>query len=570
MSEPDLDLLIIGAGPAGIAASMYASTLGLSHLVMERRAGLHEHPQAHVIKTRSTEILRRFGLDGRIHSSGASAEEQRFTIWCTTLAGPEFGRIDLLDKKGPCERFLSVSPTYPANIPQNVLEPILYQYAAELKPGAFRFGVECLSVRNEAHSAVAELRTENGIDQQRARYVIAADGAGSRIRRNLGIGFEGSSALAHFCTIHIKSDFTPLIADRPGVLYWILNPDVAGVFIVHNMRTTQVFMLPYDPEKIAAAHFTPEFCKSRIEAAIGTAHPFEIVFVDQWAMASQVANHYRAGRTILVGDAAHRFPPTGGLGLNTGLQDINNLMWKLHAVLRRGAPDSLLDTYEEECQPIACRNRDRSADNHERMAKVQAAVGVSPDRTEFARSLDELFGAAGKGRREEVQSAIDEQLPHFAHLDVEMAPEYRSGAFGGSIGCRLPGLPAVEGYSPNLNPGAALPHFVLSDGRSSLDAIEFDKAALFLSEEAASRWREAVDAADDLPIAVNIHAVGARARSVWEAMSGGLNVAVLVRPDGHIGWLCDARVEDCCSELRRAAGVIFRSSPEIGSDQDKR
>ncbi|MEM8920578.1 MAG: FAD-dependent monooxygenase, partial [Pseudomonadota bacterium] len=370
------DLLIVGAGPAGIAASMYASKLGLSHSVVERRDGLHKFPQAHVVKTRSLEILRRFGVEDTVHEVGSESEEQRFVTWCESLAGREYGRVDLYGRKGPSERFLSVSPSYPANTPQNKLEPVLYNCATDLAPDAFRFGTECLSVRSEEDAAVATLKNEHGEFEERAKFIIAADGATSGMRQTLGIDFLGPRTLANFCAVHLKSDFTDLIAHRPSVLCWVISPDASGVFIVHEVRSTQVFMFAYDPETTDRSEFTEEYCRNKVATALGNDHPFEITHIAQWTMSAQVAEQYRSGRVMLVGDAAHRFPPTGGLGLNTGLQDVNNLLWKLKFVIDGRSPIELLDTYFEECRPIAKRNCDRSADNHERMLRAEEVIGV--------------------------------------------------------------------------------------------------------------------------------------------------------------------------------------------------
>ncbi len=555
----DTDLLIVGAGPVGLTASIIASKLGIEHLVIERRDGLHQLPQAHVIKTRSMEIFRRLGIEQEIHKKGTPHAEQQYTCWCDSLAGREYGRLDLSTKKGPSPRFLSVSPTYPANLSQNLLEPIIFAKAKELAGDRIRFRTDVGRLVQDSSGVTAYVTDQGGTDKAlRAQFVIAADGATSGVRRGLDIPFDGPPMLAQFCSIHLKSDFSPLVAHRPGVLYWILNPDVQGVFIVHNMRERQVFMVPYDPEVMKASDFDEDYCRTLVESALGTSHPFEITCIDHWTMSAQVAKHFRKHRVFLVGDAAHRFPPTGGLGMNTGIQDVNNLLWKLDAVLKRRALEGLLDSYEEECRPIACYNRDRSAQNHHSMAQVQKLIGVSSDKKAFRDSLDVLFSLGNEDRIAAIQDAINKQVKHFAYMDVEMAPVYATGAFGASVPHIDNHIPPFEGYAPSVNPGSGLPHIYLDEGRSTLDAISYDALTLFVLAEHAQHWRVAMaDISDKNMMSVNIVEITSSAADQWRKFCGNRDLAVMVRPDGHVGWVCDARAGEPLLELEKGIERIL-------------
>src|SRR5262249_59387245 len=125
-------------------------------------------------------------------------------------------------------------------------------------------------------------------------------------------------------------------------------------FVAHDLASTWVYMHPWDPDHESAADYTEDACTAIVRRALGTdTVPFTIRTIRTWTMTAQVAQRYREGRVILVGDAAHRFPPTGGLGLNTGVQDAHNLAWKIAAVDAGWAPDSLLDTYDAERRPVA-------------------------------------------------------------------------------------------------------------------------------------------------------------------------------------------------------------------------
>ena len=161
---------------------------------------------------------------------------------------------------------------------------------------------------------------------------------------------------------------------------------------------------------------------------------FAIRTISPWAMSCQVAERYRDGRVFLVGDAAHRFPPTGGLGLNTGVQDVHNLAWKLAAVLSGTAAPALLDTYETERRPVAQYNADQSLQNAMRLFEVPQALGLSDDAQVSRRCFAETI--ADPARRREVAAAIEHQAEHFDMLGLQLGFSYEAGAIvpDGSVG----------------------------------------------------------------------------------------------------------------------------------------
>ena len=559
-NEYDTDLLIVGAGPIGLAASIIASKLGINNRVIERRDGLHSLPQAHVIKTRSMEIFRRLGIENEIHQIDTPAAEQQYIVWRTSMTGPEYGHLNLQEKKGRCDRFLSVSPTFPANLPQNLLEPIIFKKAKNQPGSKIEFNTKFLEIQQDASGVSALIEDKQGNTKTiRAKYLIGADGAGSAVRKQLGISFEGPPMLAQFCTIHLQSDFSDLTAQKPGVLYWILNPDVRGVFIVHNRRKSQVFMLPYDSERLHPSDFDMEKCRHLVTKAIGSSHAFNIVGIDQWTMSAQVASQYRKGRAFLAGDAAHRFPPTGGLGLNTGIQDVNNLVWKLKVALMENGANKLMDSYELECRPVAKRNCDRSAHNHTAMARVQELVGADKSKTEFQSSIDTLFSEEQGTQKDLVQAAINDQMKHFAAMDVEMAPTYEEGSFDTSTAHLENKIPPIEGYAPSIKPGSPLPHITLKNGASTLDCIAYDTLTLFIPSHQIKEWSQAVHS-QTLPSSFHIKVVELSDKEeldAWQKVCGDRELVVLVRPDGHVGWVGDALSKEPQQDLATGVSGIF-------------
>lgn len=559
--DHDLDLLIVGAGPAGLLSSIQASLLGLRHRVIERRSSLHTEPSAHVLKTHTMEVYRRIGVSRDIHSLGTPPHQQRYVTWCQTVSGPVYGRIDLKDKKGPIQRFLDVSPIYPANLPQTSLEPILLQRATALG-GQVQFNCEFISLAQDRDGVNASLSLGNSgtTETVRAKFLIGADGASSRVRKSIGVEMDGPAALAHFIAIHFKSDVRPRFGEHPGVLYFVVGPEATGTFIMHEPNGSQVFMMPYDPQARHASDYGLAECHRIVRAAFGCDHLFTILSVGNWTMSAQVAQRYREGRVFLVGDSAHRFPPTGGLGLNTGVEDAENLLWKLGAVIGGRAHPSLLNSYEAECRPTAVRNCERSWNNAKRKDEVEQAIGVVQDPVEFTAVLSELFGPHGAPQRDRVEAAVKDQIEHFAYLETEMAATYAEGAFVPSaVPCASP-AEAVEGYAPLLRPGAHLPHVWIEEGISTLDLLAFDRFVLIACRSVAARWRAALEQAHIAGI-VNVAAIDLDAGSPhrWQDFLPDPASVVLVRPDGRVAWVGSALSSG--RDLRAAVEYVLRGGP---------
>jgi 2,4-dichlorophenol 6-monooxygenase len=204
--------------------------------------------------------------------------------------------------------------------------------------------------------------------------------------------------------VHFAADLTPWIRERSGPIFWILNPESPACLIVHDpTRSHVLMMLADDSEDPVAA--VPQ----RLAAALGVPVHAQILSVDAWSPHVQVAARYRQGRVFLVGDAAHRFPPTGGLGLNTGIQAAHALAWKLARVEMGQASQARLDDYEAECPPVAEANAAASFANLERLAAVSRVVGDWPT---LAR-LEERLASMTTAERAALAAAIEAQRGHF-------------------------------------------------------------------------------------------------------------------------------------------------------------
>ncbi len=559
-----LDLLIVGAGPAGLLSSIIATQLGLTHRVVEARSGLHVEPSAHVLKTHSMEVYRRVGVADAINAIATPVELQRCVTWCESVAGLKYGQLDLAGLKGAVPRFTEVSPTHSANLPQSLLEPILYQRArAVAGRDVVTFDLAFRRYEEDGNGVTAVLERATGEERVRARYLIGADGARSMVRRATGIQFEGPKVLANFLAIHFRSDVRPLLERAPGVIFFIRRRDREGFFIMHQPVGSQVFMLRFDPSVESFASFDEQRCTDILQDALGCKHVFEISSIDQWAMSAQVAETYRKGRVVLVGDAAHRFPPTGGLGLNTGVEDVENLLWKLAAVIRGKAAPALLDTHTLETRPIAIRNTHQSVTNHRRMDEVDAAIGLDQNAETFLAIQKAMRADPHHERFPRIAAAIKSQIAHFACLELEMAAAASEGAFVPASRPVPRPVPAREGYRPSFDPGAHIPHLWIEPGVSTLDVLRFDSFVLFAPEPTAADWARAAQALAEDCMPVRVVPLSRDARSPLASAAeywGERPFAVLVRPDGRIAWIEPESCPDRAAALNEALSrVLCRS-----------
>jgi 2,4-dichlorophenol 6-monooxygenase len=547
----DVPVLVVGAGPTGMTLARLLAQAGRPCLVVERRDGPQPNPSAHVVNARTLEIFRQAGFDmTAIAALAKDPADSGHVNFVTRLAGELIGRLPFERQGDEC---LAHTPTPLRNISQHRLEPLM---AAELTdaPGVtLRYGTEWVSSTQDADgvtSVIHDLVTGDRITV-RSSYVLAADGAGSGVRKSLGIEMIGPQSIQDFVAIHVMADLRPYVADRLGVLHFVMDPEVAGTFIAHDLDREWVFMTTYDAATQTIDDFGPERCVELLRGAIGDdAAELQVVRAGTWHMTAQVADRMRGGRVFLVGDAAHRFPPTGGMGLNTGVADAHNLVWKLCAVDDGWADPSLLDTYEIERLPIAHTNCHQSVTNALKMVILADALGLEPGST----STDLAATIHDAGARDRIAAGVQAQATHFDMLGLQLGYVYAEGAL---VRDGEPPAPIDDPsvFEPTAEVGGRLPHGWLDDGRSTLDLVHTDAMTLFTSGD-HERWTAAVAAA---PVPVRHVRLGADATidQGWCAQCGlGAGGALLLRPDQHVAWRAASLPSDPCAALAGALATI--------------
>src|SRR2546426_12165596 len=452
MQPIEVPVLVVGAGPVGLMASLLLARRGVRSLVVDRRDGPHRAPQAHVVNPRTLEICRAAGVDmARLRARATRREDGSHVAWMTKLAGEELGRLPY-ERQG--DENLQYTPTPLLNLSQHLFEPILLDRLREESDTEVRYRHQWGALEQDAGgvtSRIDDLDTGRSY-AVRSGYLLAADGAGSRVRKALGIGMIGPDRLQSFVMIHFQADLRSIVKERPAILYWLVDPDVMGTLVAHDIDGTWVFMQPYDPETESAEADTVDVCAGIVRRAIGRdGVGFAIRDLSTWTMTAPGADRYAAGRVFLIGDSAHRFPPTGGLGMNTGVQDAHNLVWKLCAVEAGWAPGSLLRTYETERRPVAHHNADHSLNNAMKMWEVFQLPGTPPAARLGSRTRMEAPPPA-PASREQLRVAIQNQQEHFDMFGLQLGFSYEAGALVPDGSERRTAANPVRDFVPTTRP----------------------------------------------------------------------------------------------------------------------
>ena len=576
MREVQTGVLIVGSGPTGMVTALCLSRLGIPSIVVERQSGLQTHPKAHELSGRSIEILGGLGIGFSELAAEASPDDDASRIlFCETI-NREFGCIDLKAQPDAAKyrRHLATPSAY-LNLSQVELERILVGHVQAAPHTQLCYGHQWNSLEQrgeEVLSQVTDLRSGDNF-AIRSRYVVASDGAGSRCRGALGIQMVGPEKLRDFVNAYFEADLSQVVATR-GKLYFIFNPEAPGVFIAHHVEKRWVYHTIVATPHEKMEDFTPEVMRTRILAALGQPDiPVQIKSMSQWRMTAQVATAFRSGRVFLAGDAAHRFPPTGGLGMNSGIGDAHNLSWKLAKVMTGQAPETLLDSYELERRPVVQTLCDESRHNYERMSEILDAFGVDPSALDtvakhmssgpvtalptfgqmWIRRQLNRYGSNALARfhkhpevERKVLEAIANQQAHFDRIGLDLGCTYERGAILPDGNHAQENPEAVRVYIPSTRPGSRFPHFWL-DGNcrqhSSLEWVDYSYTTLVLGEACGLSLAEMTDLRETVrPLGVRVigagdtpvpPSYGAQVHQLAQIEADG---ALMIRPDGYVSW----------------------------------
>ncbi|MEO6017357.1 MAG: FAD-dependent monooxygenase [Polaromonas sp.] len=528
----DVDVLIVGAGPAGLSLAVELGSQGHRCMVVERHEHVGHAPRAKTTNVRSRELFRRWGIADRLAAASPfGVDYPSDVVFATRLGGHELMRFPNAFNCKP-ERDARYSE-HAQWIPQYKVEAVLKGRAAELAGVSFRFETELQDFVDHGDGVVATLRdlATGASSEVRAAYLVGADGARSTVREKLGIKMTGTSPLSHNHNIIFRA---PGLAARhalgKAVMYWLVNEEVPSVIAPLDSDDRWTFGCP----KLNDASFDPA---SLIRKALGFDIEIEIISRDEWTAHQLIAGQYSRGRAFLIGDACHLHPPFGGYGMNMGIGDALDLGWKLSAVLAGWGGGQLLASYEIERRQVHQRVIEESVANHSFSSGKLVVAGIEEE------------GSQGDAARAGLSATIAQtKQREFYSLGVVLGSRYSHSPVLAEGKAAVDDAASAAGYTPLAQPGCLAPHFWLEEGHAP-GASLYDRFAtggftlLVMRGEMDEAVNLFVEAAANSGVPVRFVVADVPAlRSLYQCDFA------LLRPDQYIAW--------CGNDLAQAAGLL--------------
>lgn len=553
MNIVEVDVLVVGAGPAGAATSVFLGKAGVTTLMISRLRGTADTPRAHITNQRTMEALRDAGLEDACMAQASPGTHIEHSFWLRSMAGEELARTwSWGNDPRRIGDYRAASPCFMNDLPQTRLEPILTTEAARLGVDV-RFGWELQSFSQDADCVVAKIvdRLTSEEITVRAKYMVGADGARSRVVEELGLPLVGMHGLGTVFNVLCDVDLSRHVEHRHGSLYSVIQPGSSYWAPVAVFRMVQ----PWNqwlvglivPQAAGKPEPTLADFEQRIRESVGDdTLPIKILSTSMWTINDVYAERYSEGRVFCMGDAVHRHPPTNGLGSNTCVQDAFNLAWKLALVVKGQANPRLLESYELERQPVGKQIVARANKSFLQNNRVWDLLGGGTRSTMAPEEHAAVFDTP-EGRAT-LRTEIDRMKFEYHAHGVEMTRHYASDAVI-SDGVAEP---SDEGdvelvHRSSTRPGDMMPHVWLNHRTpgpkiSTLDVAGKGRFVLFTGPGGGA-WQTAVDVISDrLGIEISLVTIGAYQDyedpyGWWsEYAEGNEEVAVLVRPDFIIGW----------------------------------
>ncbi len=529
-------VLIVGAGPVGLALAGDLGWRGRHCIVIEQSDGSIYQPRMDFVGVRTMEFCRRWGIIDAVEHSPYPRDYPQDNMYLTSLNGYELGRerFPAMQDEAPPPQ----SPQHRERCPQNMFDPILLQFCRSLPSITLRYRTRLIGFTQDASGVSAEIEdlASGKRETIRALYLVGCDGAASKVRETLGIAMQGKPVITYTTNVIFRCPNLVSLHDK-GKAYRHIFVGTEGTWatiVAINGRDQWRFSLIGSAEK---KEVTTADIGAAIRRAAGFDFDFEILTVLPWVRRELVADHFGQGRVFIAGDAVHLMSPTGGFGMNTGIQDAVDLSWKLDASLAGWAGPGLLDSYETERRPVGLRNVAEASGNLGRMR--------SPGRN--AALLDAT--EEGAALRAQLGREFSEAMTREWHtLGIHLGYRYDDSPICAPDGSPAPPLETMT-YTQTARPGARAPHVWLKDGRSTLDLFGRGFVLLRIGRDAPS--------GDALAAAAMQRGVPLTQLALDEPELAGVyeRRLVLVRPDGHVAWRDDRAPADPLHLIDRVRGA---------------
>lgn len=547
------EVAIVGGGPVGMLLALFLDRYGVKSVIFNTEGRVRMHPKGSSHNSRTMEHYRRLGISSAIRKLGLPPDHPKDAAYFTRLSAWEFARYRMPSKIELAR--LSASTQSTDQIPepmqranQMYVEDFLLKHVRTRPNIELRYGWEAEQFGQDADGvSLTAKRVANGHKEQwRGHYLVGCDGSHSAVRHSLGIRYSGYDRLeqaylgGRMISSYLRAPtlYRDYLGSRRAWMYWIVNPELRSTLFSLNGKDEFMFWTkPKDaeapPDEAAVRH--------ALFRCIGAEAPVEFIGHQPWtAGAALVAERFADRRILLAGDAVHLFTPTGGFGMNTGVDDVANLSWKLAAVLQGWGGKSLLNSYESERKPIAVRNTRAARAIAKQVGVLDIPAGMEED------------SPAGAVQRQEVGAQVATYLgTQFAPIGVELGARYDGSPIIASD--EAAPTDSIVQYIPTGQPGGRAPHNWLGTRRGIGDSLydhlgngftllrlgpkPTDGAALVAAAKKAGVPLDVVDVPD------------AATRDLY-----GANLA-LIRPDQHVAWRGAKSPSDPSAVLARVIGA---------------